>query len=508
MNRKNKLYLFFNTKKTVLYNLSMTILMLLIVSGIGSLFYRMGLDDATIILLYLLGVMILAIITTHRLYCFLFSLVSVLTFNYLFTYPQFTFRAYNKDHVATFLIFFVASFLAGALAIQLKNHARMYSQDAYSAQVLFNTSQQLSKAKDASQVFSCTAVQLHKLMNTGIIIYPIQDEKLQPSITYGTISQSMLYKNEKNSVDKVLKKGAYAGLMASEQGVYAPIHMDDSFFGIAGIEIEKDKIDSFEENILLSILGESAMALKNLKILKEKEEAAILAENERLRSNLLRMISHDLRTPLTSIYGNASNLLNHESLLDESVRHNIYIDIYDDSKWLIDLVENLLAITRLEEGGVDLHISDDVMEDVIDEALNRIDRHQLEHSIEFLTKDAITVAKMDSRLIVQVVVNLINNAIKHTPPGSCIQIETCTKGNQVEVSIKDDGPGIPDEKKDKIFEMFYTGANTVADSKRSLGLGLALCQSVIQAHHGTIKVEDNIPHGAIFTFTLPAGGIR
>ena len=225
--------------------------------------------------------------------------------------------------------------------------------------------------------------------------------------------------------------------------------------------------------------------------------------------NLLRMISHDLRTPLTSIYGNASNLLNHESLLDESVRHNIYLDIYEVIlKWLIDLVENLLAITRLEEGGVDLHISDDVMEDVIDEALNRIDRHQLEHSIEFLTKDAITVAKMDSRLIVQVVVNLINNAIKHTPPGSCIQIETCTKGDQVEVSIKDDGPGIPDEKKDKIFEMFYTGANTVADSKRSLGLGLALCQSVIQAHHGTIKVEDNIPHGAIFTFTLPSGGIR
>lgn len=502
------MYHFLNTKKNVLYNLSMTLLMLLVVSGIGSLFYRMGLDDATIILLYLLGVMILAILTSHRLYCVIFSIVSVLSFNYLFTYPQFTFQAYNKNHIATFLIFFAASFLAGALAIQLKNHARMYSQDAYSAQVLFNTSQQLSKAKDASQVFSCTAVQLHKLMNTGIIIYPIQDANLQPSITYGTISQDMLYKNEKNVVDKVLKKGAYAGLIASEHGVYAPIHMDDSYFGIAGIETLKEQIDSFEENILLSILGESAMALKNLKILKEKEEAAILAENERLRSNLLRMISHDLRTPLTSIYGNASNLLNHEVLLDDSVRHNIYTDIYDDSKWLIDLVENLLAITRLEEGGLDLHISDDVIEDVIDEALNRIDRHKKEHSIEFLTKDAITVAKMDSRLIVQVLVNLINNAIKYTPPGSCIQIETCTNDKQVEVRIKDDGPGIPDEKKEKIFEMFYTGADKIADSRRSLGLGLALCQNVIQAHHGTIKVEDNVPHGSIFTFTLPAGGIQ
>ena len=125
-----------------------------------------------------------------------------------------------------------------------------------------------------------------------------------------------------------------------------------------------------------------------------------------------------------------------------------------------------------------------------------------------MTKDAITVAKMDSRLIVQVLVNLINNAIKYTPPGSCIQIETCTNDKQVEVRIKDDGPGIPDEKKEKIFEMFYTGADKIADSRRSLGLGLALCQNVIQAHHGTIKVEDNVPHGAIFTFTLPAGGIQ
>ena len=112
------MYHFLNTKKNVFYNLSMTLMMLLVVSGIGSLFYRMGLDDATIILLYLLGVMILAILTSHRLYCVIFSIVSVLSFNYLFTYPQFTFQAYNKNHIATFFIFISSYFLAGALPIQ------------------------------------------------------------------------------------------------------------------------------------------------------------------------------------------------------------------------------------------------------------------------------------------------------------------------------------------------------------------------------------------------------
>ena len=245
------------------------------------------------------------------------------------------------------------------------------------------------------------------------------------------------------------------------------------------------------------------MTLENQRVIKERQEARIEAENERLRADLLRMISHDLRTPLTSIYGNATNLLHQEEQMDPAVKNQVYQDIYDDSRWLIELVENMLAITRLDQKQVDLHRSQDVVEDVIEEALKHVEGHTQGHKIVFERKDDFSLAYMDSRLIMQVVVNLINNAIKYTPSESTIRIVTKTESSMVFVTVIDDGPGIPDEQKEHVFEMFYTGTGKLTDTKRSLGLGLALCKSVIEAHHGELILEDNQPHGAKFTFSLP-----
>ena len=255
---------------------------------------------------------------------------------------------------------------------------------------------------------------------------------------------------------------------------------------------------------MLSILGESALAMENEKNYKEKEETAILARNEQLRSNLLRAISHDLRTPLTSISGNASNLLSNGESFDFTTRKRLYSDIYDDSMWLINLVENLLSVTRLDDGRMQLHLSAELMEDVVSEALLHIDRKSTEHNIVVKHADEFLLARMDAKLIVQVIINIVDNAIKYTPAGSNINIETMRHENEAVVKIADYGPGIPDDAKERIFDMFYSGANKVADSRRSLGLGLSLCKSIITVHGGRITVEDNKPHGTIFTFTLPA----
>ena len=118
------------------------------------------------------------------------------------------------------------------------------------------------------------------------------------------------------------------------------------------------------------------------------------------------------------------------------------------------------------------------------------------------------LAKMDARLIVQVIINIVDNAIKYTPKGSHILIKTKKQGDKAVVTISDDGDGIPDEMKAKVFDMFYSGSNQIADSRRSLGLGLSLCKSIINAHGGTITVSDNTPHGTVFTFTLPAGEVQ
>lgn len=219
--------------------------------------------------------------------------------------------------------------------------------------------------------------------------------------------------------------------------------------------------------------------------------------------NLLRSISHDLRTPLTSISGNAGILLESEENIDREKRKQLYADIYDDSIWLINLVENLLSVTRIEDGTMKMRLSTELIDEVVTEALRHTDRRRGEHRIQVKHADTFLLVKMDSRLIMQVIINLVDNAIKYTPPESNIIIEIKKEQNQAVITVSDDGTGITQEAKAHIFDMFYTAETKSADSRRSLGLGLALCKSIVAAHGGTITVSDNIPHGAVFTVMLP-----
>ena len=176
--------------------------------------------------------------------------------------------------------------------------------------------------------------------------------------------------------------------------------------------------------------------------------------------------------------------------------------------WLINLVENLLAVTRIEEGRVNLKPAAELMDDVIGEALRHVNRRSVEHTIRPASSQDFILAQIDAKLIVQVLINIIDNAIKYTPAGSVIEIHTQQTGKWIIVSVSDNGPGISDEQKPRVFDMFYSGANKIADSRRSLGLGLSLCKSIVTAHGGAISVSDNHPCGAVFTFTLPAGEVE
>ena len=424
-----------------------------------------------------------------------------MVFNFLFTEPQFTLQAYDHGYPVTFIIMLLAAFLTGSLAIRIKNQAKQAAQSAYRTKVLFDTNQLLQQAKDKNEIVSATSNQLIKLLGKDIVFYLADGEVLDTPHIFSVTEENLescISENEKAVAGWVLKNnkraGATTGTLSNAKCLYLAVRSNSMVYGVVGIVMGEIPLDPFENSILLSILGECALALENEKNAREKQEAAILAKNEQLRANLLRAISHDLRTPLTSISGNASNLL--------------YMDIYDDSMWLINLVENLLAVTRIEEGRLNLRITEDLMDDVITEALHHINRKSEEHHISVESKEEFLLAKMDAKLIVQVIINIVDNAIKYTPKNSHIVIRTEKRGKQAIVSISDDGNGIADEIKPRIFDMFYSGANQIADSRRSLGLGLSLCKSIINAHGGELTVSDNLPHGTVFTFTLPAGEVK
>lgn len=484
----------------------------------GWMFEKLKLTDANIITVYILGVLLISIVTEGWFYSFSATIASVLVFNFLFTAPRFTLRAYDRSYPFTFAVMFLAALITGSLASRLKQHAGQAARDAYRLKVLLDTNQLLQQAKGKSEILEGTAQQIVKLLKRETVIYDVRNGKLgQPLHTIPQGGEILVEDEtcEEQAAVWALENNRHAGTgtdhFKQAKRQYLAIRVNSTVYGVVGIMIQKQPLDAFENSVLLSILGECALALENDKNVREKEEAAILAKNEQLRANLLRTISHDLRTPLTSISGNANNLLYNESCLDAQMRRQIYGDIYDDSMWLIDLVENLLSVTRIEEGRMQIRQSAELVDEVIREALKHTGQSRTGRTIKVEEEDELILAKMDARLIVQVLINLIGNAVKYTPQGTDITVQVKkekTENSQVIISVCDLGDGIPDDRKERVFDMFYTGGDQVADSRRSLGLGLGLCRSIINAHGGKIWISDNIPHGAVVTFTLPAEEVK
>lgn len=493
-------------------DLLITTIILGIVTLIGFLFLRFGFTESNTIPVYILGVLLVSLFTKGYICSFVSSVLSVMLFNFFLIEPKMTFHAYDSGYPVTFMIMLATSIITGTLASKLKDHAKLSAQTAFRTKVLFDTSQLLQKAQDDHDIINITASQLMKLLDRDIVAYPEINGKLSKGYFFCVLpdisADSFFSEKEKNVAEWVFtnkkRAGATTAVYNDAKCLYLAIRISDKVYGVIGIHITDEPLDSFENNILLSILDECALAIDNSHNAKEKERTAVLAKNEQLRANLLRAISHDLRTPLTSISGNASNLLSNYDKLDDETRLQIFNDIYDDSQWLISLIENLLSVTRIEEGRMNFNMSPQLMDEVIDEAMKHLNRKSCEHDISVEYQDELMLAKIDAKLIMQVIINLVDNAIKYTPAGSKIKVTAEKKNDWIYISIADNGTGIPNNIKERVFEMFFTGNNKIADSLRSLGLGLPLCKSIINAHGGEITLTDNEPHGCIFTFTLPS----
>lgn len=496
-----------------LRDLVLTLAIQAVATIIGLLFFRLHYTDANIITIYLLGVLLTSVSTSGYTCGLLASVLSVFLFNYFLTEPRLTLVAYGKDYPVTFAVMLGASILAGTLAAKLKAHAELSARDAYRTKTLFDANQQLQKAETPADIYRTTATQIQRLVQRDILIYPSLDNGYLYPADGGAPRSIPDSAREPEVVDWVWTKrkraGASTDKFSDARCLYLSIRTGQQVYGVVGVSCSaKAPLDAFTSSILLSILGECALALESRHNAEEREKAAVLAKNEQLRANLLRSISHDLRTPLTSISGNADALLHSYQALDDDSRTQMITDIYDDAQWLTELVENLLAVTKISDGSVKLQLSDQVVDDIVAEALRHIDRHAAEHHITSDCGELPLLVRADARLIMQLLINLVNNAIKYSPAGSHIEIRAFREAEHAVIEVSDDGPGIPDAQKPQVFEMFYTGSKRVADSRRSLGLGLSLCRSIVNAHGGELTLHDNTPNGCIFSFTLPLSEIN
>jgi len=238
------------------------------------------------------------------------------------------------------------------------------------------------------------------------------------------------------------------------------------------------------------------------KVLAEREKLLAEAEKEKMRANLLRAISHDLRTPLTGIIGNSSVFLENQDRLSKEEQKEIISNIYNDSNWLLNMVENLLTVTRIKGDSFSINTSEESLEEVISEALQKLQKRYPHVEIVPQVPDNFILLPMDAILIEQVIINLLENAVIHSHSTKPITFLVTDHPNHVTFTVKDYGVGLPPQMLDNLFDSAsYTPSGT-SDAHRGMGIGLSICQTIITAHHGTLTGR-NHKEGAEFCFTLP-----
>ncbi len=489
-----------------------TIGILTLCTLIGWLFYTHHFMQINIITVYILGVLVISNQTGSRIYGLGSSVLSVLAYNYFFIEPRFTFTAYGADYPVTFLIMLIASLITSSLTMRVRQQAREAAVNAHRTGVLLETSRKLQRENEFDKIAEKSSQQLSKLLNLPVIFYPAANGELQKPLVCNTDASNPIpevYTEEEEYAVAVwtFRNRKPAGIstdtLPGAKAYYLPVEGSNSALAVIGLPLMPGtQLDVFERSLLGGMLSEIAFSIEKYNLNEQQNQIMMNAEKERLRANLLRAISHDLRTPLTSISGNASVLLNDGPGVDPEERHKLLDNIYEDSLWLINLVENILAVTRLDDGRLNIQKQPELVQDLITEALHHIDRHGSEHRIDVQLENDLMLVRVDAHLIIQTIINIVNNAIGYTPVDSKISIRAFQKEKLAYIEIADDGNGIPDKDKKQIFDMFYTANNASGDSRRGLGLGLSLCKSIINAHGGEIYVKDNKPRGTTFGFSL------
>jgi two-component system sensor histidine kinase KdpD len=364
-----------------------------------------------------------------------------------------------------------------------------------------------------NQIVEVGVTDIAELFNRSVIIATID--------TSGSLGEPYIYAiNDEERADiissfreiqvlsEIFKKsnpiGESTKVFVDSSTYYLPIKGQSGNLGIVGVTCSDNSLLSDEQKTLLEMVTtQIALAMDREKLSERQQKSTIEVESERMRGNLLRAMSHDLRTPLTGILGATATILDHGSVLEEAVKRGLLQGVYEDASWLIHSVENILSMTRMDEGGIKIKKNMEAVEEVVAEAVSRLKKLSTNHIIKINIPNELIMLPMDGMLIEQVLINLIDNAIKYTPFGTIIETKIEIEGEQVVFEVADNGQGILEENLPLIFNRFYTTATINNAGRHGTGLGLAICKSIITAHDGEITAFNNPSGGATFRFVLP-----
>lgn len=468
-----------------------TVLVLAVCTLVAGVFWRSGLAESNLITTYILGVLVIAVITRSQWLAGISALVSTLLFSYLFVEPRMSFRIVTEGYLATFLMMFLAAFLTGSLAARFRQSAVQSARSAWRSELLSATNQALLAAGSQEEMTDVTARQLESLLGCGVIWWPVSGAGLGDPVCHG-IDPARITDREKGLAlwvkENNRRAGAGTGTLRSSPIQCLSMRHGETVLGVMGFDLQKRVLTPEETGMILAILGECALALENRNIEAQREQAALAAEKESLRSSLLRSVSHDLRTPLTAISLSADLLAS--GRLPQARQREIACQVRDDARWLTDMVENLLALTRIDEGIQEPGLQPERLDQLAAQAAAHLHSDRIRLDLEPVT------VKANARLMIQVFANLMDNALNYAP--GPVTVTVTVREGQALAEVADHGPGIPEADRERVFERFCQ----LSDAHRGSGLGLSLVRSILDLHDGQVCLQDNRP-GARFMITMP-----
>jgi two-component system sensor histidine kinase KdpD len=458
-----------------------------------------------LVMVYLLGVMLIA--TRYgRGPSVLASALSVATFDFFFVPPQYTFAVSDIRYVVTFAVMFLVGIVISTLAANLRTQAKVAGYREKRAASLYAMSRQLAAARTEEEIVRAAADHIGAEFGgqcvilfpneAGRVAYPKQ--KGLPSSLRGAdlgVAQWVL------DHDRVAGRGT--DTLPGADAIYLPLRGASGPIGVLALlptSLRRVFLPE-QQRLLETFLSQTALAIERVRLAQDAQDAQIRVETESLRNSLLAGISHDLRTPLAAIVGAASSLAEDNFRLAPEARRELARAIYEEGQRMTTLANNILDMARLDAGGVKLNREWYPLEEIVGGVLTRLRARLDGRPVRIdLPKDA-PLVKLDAVLIEQVLMNLLENALKYTPAGSAIEISAQVGTGEVEVTVADEGPGIPRGLEERLFDKFYRASPERAQS--GVGLGLTICRAIVEAHGGGIRAENRYPHGAAFRFTLP-----
>lgn len=489
------------------YELGM--LFFILATGLAFLMYPYF-ELSNLIMVFLVAVMVTAI-HCGRGPAILVSVLSVLAFDFCFVPPRWTFDVAETHFIFTFAVMFLVALVISHLTSLIRRQAEVARLQERQTAAMHSFSRELAGTRGVAQIIKVAVKHISE-------IFACQAAALLPDAT----GQVRLAPEDAALIDKDILKELGIAQWAYENGqltgrgtqnlpesqmLYVPLQAADAILGVLALKPRDPESEYWllpEQSclhLLESLAKQVALALEVERLQKTALEAQVAAETERLRASLLGSVTHDFQTPLAAIMGSASSLLELKSKLDDELAQEMLTNIYEEADRLSRLVTNLLNIARLESGSLKLRKELQPLEEVVGAALNRLERKLAGHPVTVSLPADLPMVPLDGALVENVFLNLLENSLKYTPPGSALSMKAVPKGDEIEIEMADNGPGFPPEDLERIFEMFYRG--TEDSDRKGYGLGLTICRAIVEAHGGRIWAVNLAGGGAAVKFTFP-----